>query len=263
MNKKRAQITIFIIIAILIIAAVVLFFSFRGGIQREKPASPEIAPIKIFVEECIYSVGEDALYFIGLHGGYYVPNKFSTSLGIPYYIKDNETLMPAKEKIELEIARYIDEALPLCAGNFKSSQAAEKFPGNFTEFDNFKITSGEVKTSAKIFDEKVILNVNYPLTIIREEEKSRISKFETDIPVRLGIIYNASSFIVSEHLKNTGEICMSCLLELQEKENLSIMSQDSSEESNTIIYNLFDETYLFKEKIPETEKYLFRFAVEY
>src|SRR3989344_9582616 len=140
MNKKSAQITIFIIIAILIIAAVVLFFSFRGGIQREKPASPEIAPIKIFVEECIYSVGEDALYFIGLHGGYYVPNKFSTSLGIPYYIKDNETLMPAKEKIELEISKYVDEALLLCAGNF-------------SEFNNFQIAQGKPKTSANIFDE--------------------------------------------------------------------------------------------------------------
>ena len=261
--NKRAQLTIFIIIAILIVAFVALFFSFRNGIQKEKSASPETAEIQNFVEECIYDVGEDALYFIGLHGGYYLPPRFSTSLGIPYYIKENKTLMPTKENIEVEISKYVDEALLLCSGNFKSSQAAEKFPGNFTEFDNFKITSGEVKTSAKIFDEKVILNVNYPLTIIREEEKSRISKFETDIPVRLGIIYNASSFIVSEHLKNTGEICMSCLLELQEKENLSIMSQDSSEESNTIIYNLFDETYLFKEKIPETEKYLFRFAVEY
>ena len=125
----------------------------------------------------------------------------------------------------------------------------------------FKIAQGKPKTSAKILDEKIILNVNYPLTIIREEEKSRIANFESEIPVRLGRIYNASSFIVNEHLKR--EICMSCLLELQERENLSIMSQDSSEESNTIIYNLFDETYLFEEKIPETEKYLFRFAIEY
>src|SRR3989338_1457167 len=77
----------------------------------------------------------------------------------------------------------------------------------------FKIAQGKPKTSAKILDEKIILNVNYPLTIIREEEKSRIANFENEIPVRLGKIYNASSFIVSEHLKNTGEICMSCLLE--------------------------------------------------
>jgi len=248
MLNKNAQLTIFIIIAILIIAVIVLFFAFRSGIQREKPTSPEIAPIKNFVEECIYNVGEDALYFIGLHGGYYVPNKFSTSLGIPYYIKDNKTLMPAKENIELEISKYVDEALLLCAGNF-------------SEFNNFQIAQGKPKTSAKIFDERVILNVNYPLTIIREEEKSRISKFENEIPIRLGRIYNASNFIVNEHLK--GEICMSCLLELREKENLSIMSQDSPEESSTIIYNIFDENYLFEGEIPEIEKYLFRFAVEY
>ncbi|KHO55380.1 MAG: hypothetical protein QT10_C0002G0040 [archaeon GW2011_AR19] len=248
MLNKNAQLTIFIIIAILIIAVIVLFFAFRSGIQREKPTSPEIAPIKNFVEECIYNVGEDALFFIGLHGGYYVPPRFSISLGIPYYIKNNKTLMPSKENIELEISKYVDEALLLCAGNL-------------SEFNNFQIAQGKPKTSAKIFDERVILNVNYPLTIIREEEKSRIAKFENEIPVRLGKIYNASSFIVSEHLKR--EICMSCLLELQEKENLSIMSQDSPEESSTIIYNIFDENYLFEGEIPEIEKYLFRFAVEY
>src|SRR3989338_7685296 len=43
----RGQLTIFIIIAILIVAFVVLFFIFRGGIQREKFASPEVVPIKI------------------------------------------------------------------------------------------------------------------------------------------------------------------------------------------------------------------------
>ena len=52
MLLKRGQLTIFIIVAILIIAFVVLFFVFRGGIQREKPASPEVVPIKNFVEEC-------------------------------------------------------------------------------------------------------------------------------------------------------------------------------------------------------------------
>ena len=238
-----------------------MFFTFRGTLQKEKPPFPEIASIQNFVEECIYESGQGALYFIGQHGGYYLPSKFSTPLGIPYYIKDNQNLILAKENIELELSKYVDGALPLCIGNFKSSQAAEKFHGNFTEFTDFKIVQGKIKTNAKILDEKVILNVNYPLTIIREEEKSRIAKFENEIPVRLGRIYNASSFIVNEHLKR--EICMSCLLELQERENLSIMSQDSSEESNTIIYNLFDETYLFEEKIPETEKYLFRFAIEY
>ena len=116
-------------------------------------------------------------------------------------------VVPGGGAIELEISKYVDEALLLCAGNL-------------SEFNNFQIAQGKPKTSAKIFDERVILNVNYPLTIIREEEKSRIAKFENEIPVRLGKIYNASSFIVSEHLKR--EICMSCLLDLQEKEKLSV-----------------------------------------
>ncbi len=249
MVNKNAQITIFIILAILVIAIVALFFVFRDKILIEKPVSPEIAPIKNFVEECIYDTGESALYFIGLHGGYYLPSKFSTPLGIPYYAKNNQSLMPSKEDIELEISKYINEALPLCAGNF-------------TEFQEFQITKGEPKTQTLILDNEVILDVEYPLTIIKDEEKSRIKKFENiKIPVRLGIIYNASSFIVNEHIKNNGEICMSCLLDLQEKDELSIMIRD---EENTIIYNIFSQDYLFDNKEGvEPEKYLFRFAVEY
>ncbi len=253
MENKKGQLTIFIIIAILIIAIIGLFFVFRGEIGKKEVVSPEAAPVKNFVEECIYDTGENALYFIGLHGGYYVSPKFSTLLGIPYYIKDNKTLMPSKEKIEIEIAKYVDEALPLCIGNF-------------TEFNDFQIVQGEPKTQTIITDNEVILNVEYPLTIIRDEEKSRIKKFEgIKISVKLGAIYNASSFIVNEHLKNTGEICMSCLLDLQEKNELSIMTQDESDGNRAIIYNIFDQTYLFKNKegIPESEKYLFRFAVEY
>lgn len=253
MKRKKGQITIFIIIAVLIIAVVGLFFVFKGGIQKEKPVNPEVAPIQNFVEECIYDTGENALYFIGLHGGYYVPSKFSTFQGIPYYIKGNKTLMPTKEKIESEIAKYVNEALPLCTGNF-------------TEFNDFQINQGIIKTQTIILDNEVILNVEYPLTITKGEEKSRIKKFDgIKIPVRLGIIHNASNFIVNEHLKNTGEICMSCLLDLQEKENLFIMTQDEINEDNTIIYNVFDKTYLFKNKggISEPEKYLFRFVIEY
>ncbi len=244
---KRAQITIFIILAILIIAGVVLFFIFKGGIEKEEIISPEVAPIQNFVEECIYDSGENALYFIGLHGGYYLPPQFSTSLGIPYYIKGNKTLMPSKENIENEISKYIDDALPLCVGNF-------------TEFSDFQISNGEPKTQTTILDNEVILDVEYPLTIIKDEQKSRIKKFENiKISARLGTIYNASSFIVNEHLKNATEICMSCLLDLQEREKLSIMTQD---EENTIIYNIFSDDYLF-ENNEEPEKYLFRFAIEY
>ena len=130
-SQKRSQLTIFIILAILIIGFVVLFFTFRGTLQKEKPPFPEIASIQNFVEECIYESGQGALYFIGQHGGYYLPSKFSTPLGIPYYIKDNQNLILAKENIEVELSKYVDGALPLCIGNFKSSQAAEKFHGNF------------------------------------------------------------------------------------------------------------------------------------
>ena len=43
---KRGQITIFIIIAILIIAGIFLFFIFKGNLQQKEVVNLEIAPIQ-------------------------------------------------------------------------------------------------------------------------------------------------------------------------------------------------------------------------
>ena len=51
---KKAQLTIFIIIAILIIAVVALFFTFRGNLNLPgKPISPETAEIQNFLQGCL------------------------------------------------------------------------------------------------------------------------------------------------------------------------------------------------------------------
>ena len=45
-NEKRGQVTIFIIIAILIIGAVALFFVFNGTLRKFETINPEVAPIQ-------------------------------------------------------------------------------------------------------------------------------------------------------------------------------------------------------------------------
>ncbi|KHO54840.1 MAG: hypothetical protein QT10_C0011G0021 [archaeon GW2011_AR19] len=102
MLTKRGQITIFIIISILIVAVVVLFFSLRGTLQKEKPVSPETAEIQNFVQGCLDESLESVVFKVGENGGYYFPPKVSTPvLEVPYYIKDNNNLMPKKEDQKL------------------------------------------------------------------------------------------------------------------------------------------------------------------
>ena len=97
MVKNRAQLTIFIIISILIVAVVVLFFTFRGNLNLPgKPISPETAEIQNFVQGCLDETSELAIFDIAERGGYEDPSKVSSTIvfNTPYYLKNNKNTMP-------------------------------------------------------------------------------------------------------------------------------------------------------------------------
>ena len=90
MKNRGGQLTIFIIIAILIIAVVALFFVFRRNLQLPgKPVSPETAEIQNFVQECLDDSLEKVVFRIGEGGGSYFPSSVASTplLDVPYYIK--------------------------------------------------------------------------------------------------------------------------------------------------------------------------------
>jgi hypothetical protein len=75
-REKKAQITVFIIIGVLIIAAAGLLFLSRRPISEaeiEEVAENvplELKPVQEFVTSCVYKVSKEALILIGQHGGY-------------------------------------------------------------------------------------------------------------------------------------------------------------------------------------------------
>src|SRR3989344_7509839 len=123
MKNLRGQLTIFIIISILIVAVVVLFFTLRGNLNLPgKPVSPETTEIQNFVQECLDDSLESVVFKIGENGGYYFLSSAPATtpvLEVPYYIKNNQNLMPSKEKIQDEISRGVARELIFCLGDFK------------------------------------------------------------------------------------------------------------------------------------------------
>ena len=205
--EKRAQVTIFIIIAVLVIGAVALFFTLRGDLQREEVYSPEVAPIVNFVEECIYDTGEEVIYTIGQGGGYYFPPEKSTETGIAYYLLDGQNYMPSKLDVEREISFFVSEKLFFCTRNF-------------VDFSDYEIEQGEIRINSKIQANKVVLDVDYPLTISRGESVSVIKDFEVEIPVRLNVVYDSVKEFVNEDSEEG--ICLSCLLNISETNDLYV-----------------------------------------
>ena len=230
MLSKKGQVTIFIIIAILIIGAVILFFTFKGTLRKEV-VTTETAPIKNFVDECLEETAEEVIYKVGQGGGYYFPPKESTETGIAYYLINNKSYIPSKEKVESEISFFVSEKLFFCTRNF-------------VDFPEYEIEQGEIQTITEIGENEVKLNVNYPLTIKKGESVSRIKSFETEIPVWLGAIYGSVSVFILEETEQG--ICLSCLSNISETSNLYVNMFDYDNETTIFIFK--DENSIINEK---------------
>gem|GEM_PF-3050786 len=215
MNKK-AQITIYIIIGIIIL------FSIGVSIyvaQKLLAAPPEISPVgrpvKDYVESCIQQVGANALVPIGANGGYMDPsahgiraplvptegNGISISpaakQAIPYwfYMSTQNTckkclmqsMQPSLEDIEKEIEQYVDEHLKECIGSF------EPFLKQGYEFE-----AGEVKTDVLLTEASTRFVVNYPVKIKKLDVETRIEDFEATVDVAFKKMYDLAGRITDE-----------------------------------------------------------------
>ncbi len=218
---KRGQITVFIILSLLIVAIVALIFLFIKP-PKETPGV-YTASIYNFVDECIQETAEDAIYEIGQNGGYYFPANISTPTGIAYYYENGRNLIPKKERVEEQISLYIKENLFFCTKNF-------------VQFTNYNISQREINVETTISNDKVILEINYPIIISQGEESAIIEDFEKEINVRIGLIYSS----IIEFLNySKQEICLSCLFDISETNDLIVEMVDY--DNKTVIFIFRDE----------------------
>lgn len=250
-DMKKGQVTIFIIVSIIVVGIILLFlFLFNNKKNFEEPVDIEVGLVKDFVQDCFEKTSKQALYFIGLYGGYYIPPEQSTEFGVPYYVYNSQSRIPSKDKIESEISRFVEESLPLCLGEFES-------------FSEFKIEKGNPKVITEIWQDSVFIELDYPIRISQGKTVSLLEEFENKIPIRLDTIYEACEFILDYELENPGEICLNCLLNLEAEKQIQINMQSMN---TTIVYEIVDEeSTLNVVEIEgfEPENYKFRFAIKY
>ncbi len=220
---KRGQVTIFIIIAIILIASVALFFIFKDRLGIGGSRSND--PVYLFVESCVESTGEDAIYHIIQNGGYLLPPPASTLGGSPYYYYNNKNHMPSKSKIENEISAYMEESLSYCTSGF-------------VNFPDLNITEGEIEARTTIEDEEIIFDVEYPVKIKKGEKVTILEDFNgIRIVVRVGALYDSIEKMIQDQLGEKG-ICLSCMSELADREGFTI---DMTNTEEGVIFTVRDE----------------------
>lgn len=191
--NNKAQVTIFIIIAIVIIGLIILFFALRGRIKKEVPS--EFQPIEESYLSCINDFTKTGVSILGEQAGYiYLPefepgNKYSPSsnhldvLGaaVPYwyYTSGNNIIkeqIPSKAKIEEQLEKYLDENLKC----------------DFSSFINkgFVVQKENFKTDVKISENKISVKVDGNLNLAFGNETMTIKKHEQEVDSKIGKLYN-------------------------------------------------------------------------
>ncbi len=198
--KKRGQVTVFIIIAlILLILGGILVYTHKKNTEI-KPTTlhHELMPVSNLIGSCLASEAGDAVKILGMQSGYlYIPDNIKNNPGrylkfagftLPYWYYDSESHMPDKSFIEKQISAYVDKNINKCLNNFSSLKM----------FDVKVLGKPEVET--KINDNNLVIILKYPLEITSEKSETKADMFSATLNVRLGrVLKLAREIMASEN----------------------------------------------------------------
>lgn len=197
-GDRRGQVTIFIIIAIAIVVAVVGFFVLRSTIFQPSGVPAEFEPL---YQSFLTCVSDDALVGVNVlesQGGYielpefeagsgYMP--FSSQLNflgnpIPYwyYVSGSniqKSQVPSKGDMEDALGNYIDSQVRDCLLSSYSEQG-------------FDIVLGEPSSSVTINDNTIGVNLDMDLRIEKANQTALVSSHAVSIDSALGSLYSSA-----------------------------------------------------------------------
>ncbi len=197
MKNKKGQVTIFIIIAVIVLASIALFFVFRDSLtQGQIPAS--IDPVYSSFLSCLEESTLSGISVLESQGGYielpdFEPGSFYSPFSsqldffgnpIPYwyYVSGNNVQkeqVPSLSEMEEQLSGYVNDGIENCRFDDYYSQGFEVY------FD-------EPETTANINDNQVMISVSTNLGISKGNETALISRHTISVDSSLGKLYNSA-----------------------------------------------------------------------
>lgn len=193
-RSKIAQVTLFIILAIVILAAIGAYFILRSRIGPT-PETKDMQPVYDYYLSCLEGTTKAGILIMGEQGGYiekpvFVPGSeyrpFSSQLnfmgqGVPYwmYVSGNNLLkeqVPSKAGMEKELAKYVQDRIKEC--NFDSFA-----------FQGYDIAVGEGNVEAKINENYVSISADNRIRVSFENQSQVFSNPELSVQSKLGKFY--------------------------------------------------------------------------
>jgi len=192
--NKRGQVTIFIIIAIVIIGGVIAYFALRGTNITSLPA--DMQPVYDYYISCLENNVEEGASLLGEQGGYielpdfepgspYAP--FSSQMSffgqaVPYwmYVSGNNLLkeqVPTKREMERQLENYVSDRLTSC---------------DFSDFEamGYGVYIDDGNAAIAINDNKIDVGISNQVTIYKGDSSALVGSHEFSIGSKLGRFYD-------------------------------------------------------------------------
>ena len=197
MEKKRGQLTIFIIVAILVVAIVALLFAFpklRTSVGFEKPESPEN-----FIQTCLEDTIKENVETLSKQGGSLEP-----SLSILYQDEKIQYLcytpqkyqacvvkIPFLEKhIEDEIKKSIEDDVNFCFNSLKQTFDDKGYTAN--------LKKGEI--IVELLPQRIVTTINNEFTFSKADETQRRETFRVIVDNNLYELIGIAQSIMSDEI---------------------------------------------------------------
>jgi len=184
-KPKKAQITIFVILGVLLVGAIIIFFLIPRNVSNS--SEPEMRRVYSYVNSLIEEKSFDCFRIIGERGGYYeIPEQVYVN-GTSYWYYNGVNTQPFINTIEEQIAMCVDDALR------NSTGTTLEFLGD----NSLRISSDRIKTKVKINEWRTIIEVDYPVSASGEDSMSLVSSFNIEYKINLLKIYEIATGIVN------------------------------------------------------------------
>lgn len=181
LKSRRGQITIFVILAIILVGAVALFFMLKGKVAPVTGGDKEINP-NAFMSSCMEEEISEAVKKISNSGGK-LNNPLNKTFkfgdgeiySISYLCYNSEYYYPCVNQEPL-LTKYLEEEIK----EYLSPYAEDCFNEMLSSLEkkDYTVEVREGDFSIKLVPKKVVAELNASLTLTKEDESSKYENFK-------------------------------------------------------------------------------------
>ena len=239
--------TVFVIIGLVVflVATLVYYFVFSDNFgQGEQQTLDTLkSNIETYVKSCLRAEAEYSLIILGYQSGYMFAPRYTTEYeGFPVaylYNQGNDTML-SLPNTENQLNMFLDITLDDCLDNLNAFR------------DIVTVQTGELNVNTTIEYDRVLFNLDYPVTIMSGDTTATLDTFTESFDLRLGKVLATAKLLVSNIQTQQS------LVDLGLMENFDLQVQVVPLSTDEQLYFITDQ-----ESILRQRPYVFAFAARY